>query len=312
MEPSAHPVVIVSGGAAISPFTTPEAACADGSAAGSTDTYLREQLLEAGFVVYTSPANAGPGAVVEDLGFAGFTSPPEVLPAELTVNAVGPIDDGGASLARFLGYLSERYGHQEFNLVAHSMGGLFSRSAMRQLREAGSPLVVRSLTTIGTPWAGGFTADYAAGDLTLADANGDERFEEVLRQFDEETRSLPPDNAGQQVAARYLMGTEGWNQRQAGVLDDLHVTLIGGDVFRGAGRMWPHDGLVTLASALATGVPTEVLPHRTEHVFPDAHSIFLCDLTGLPWERALTWDPEVAALIIDVIDNPGIVPTSVA
>ncbi len=298
-------VVIVSGGSAISPFTTAEAGCADGSAAGSTDTYLRERLLASGFTVYTSPANAGPGPAVEDTGFAGFTGPPQVLASDLTVNSVGSIDDAGASLARFLGHLVELYGHDGFDLVAHSMGGLFSRSAMRQLRETASPVEITSLTTIGTPWAGGFAADYAAGDLGIAEANGDQRFEQVLTEFAREANSLPPGNAGQQVAARYLMGPGGWNERQAGVLDDLTVTLIAGDVFAGSGRIWPHDGLVTRASALAADVPPEVLPHRSGHVFPDAHSIYFCDLTGLPWERALTWDPDVADLVIDTIGDPA-------
>ena len=40
--------VIVSGGGSISPFTTPEAACAVGLAAGNTDTALRAALLDAG------------------------------------------------------------------------------------------------------------------------------------------------------------------------------------------------------------------------------------------------------------------------
>ncbi|PKQ22626.1 MAG: hypothetical protein CVT65_12310 [Actinobacteria bacterium HGW-Actinobacteria-5] len=309
MASSARAVVIVSGGAAISPFTTPDHACGEGMAAGSTDTYLRERLLAAGFTVYTSPANAGPGPAIEDTGFAGFTDPPEVLDADLTVNAVGPIDEAGAHLARFLGHLAERFGHDGFDLVAHSMGGLFSRSAIRQLRSADPAFTVLSLTTIGTPWTGGFTADFTAGDLTLAAADGDQRFEQIMLEFAKETRSLPTPNAGQQVAGRYLTGPGGWNERQAGVLDDFAVTLIAGDAFHGSGPIWPHDGLVTRASALASGVPTEVLPHRSEHVYPDAHSIFLCDLTGLPWERALTWDPDVADLIIDTLQRrPG--PTS--
>ncbi len=56
-----HAVVIVSGGDAVSPFTTPQQACASGLAAGNTDTALRQHLLDAGYVVYTSPAMAGRG-----------------------------------------------------------------------------------------------------------------------------------------------------------------------------------------------------------------------------------------------------------
>ena len=50
-----HAVVIVSGGAAVSPFTTPTQACGSGLAAGNTDTALREALLKAGHQVFTSP-----------------------------------------------------------------------------------------------------------------------------------------------------------------------------------------------------------------------------------------------------------------
>ena len=56
-----HAVVIVSGGAAVSPFTTPTQACGSGLAAGNTDTALREALLKAGHQVFTSPAAAGEG-----------------------------------------------------------------------------------------------------------------------------------------------------------------------------------------------------------------------------------------------------------
>ena len=61
MPNATHAVVIVSGGDAISPFTTPTDGCAAGQAAGSTDTALRDALLGAGIPVFTSPANAGPG-----------------------------------------------------------------------------------------------------------------------------------------------------------------------------------------------------------------------------------------------------------
>ena len=121
MTSSTTAVVLVSGGSALSPFTTPDAGCAHGQAAGSSETFLREGLLAAGFDVFTSPASPN-GVADADPGFAGFSGPPEVLPAEFTVNPVGPIDDAGASVARFLGYLSGRYGYDAFHLVGHSMG----------------------------------------------------------------------------------------------------------------------------------------------------------------------------------------------
>mgnify|MGYP000706350845 CR=1 FL=1 len=92
-------VVIVSGGGAISPFTTPTAGCAVGLSAGSTDTGLREALLGAGLAVWTSPANVGRGPVTNDPEANGFDEAPEQLPASLTVNAAGTIDTAGEHLA---------------------------------------------------------------------------------------------------------------------------------------------------------------------------------------------------------------------
>ena len=304
MTSSTTAVVLVSGGSALSPFTTPDAGCAHGQAAGSSETFLREGLLAAGFDVFTSPASPN-GVADADPGFAGFSGPPEVLPAEFTVNPVGPIDDAGASVARFLGYLSGRYGYDAFHLVGHSMGGLFSRAALRLLGDVGSPVRMLSLTTIGTPWTGAFAADHRVGDLTRADIGGDERVETLLAGLDEEASGLPKDNAADQVAYRYLAGPAGWNERQAGVLDDLEVTLVAGDVLTWSAtagrRVSPNDGLVATASALAEGVSTAVLPRRVTHTFPDAHSVFFCDLLGLPWERALTWDPQVLEVVVEAI-----------
>jgi pimeloyl-ACP methyl ester carboxylesterase len=295
-------VVIVSGGSAISPFTTPEAGCAEGQAAGSSDTFLRAGLLAAGFDVFTCPASPD-GVADADPGFAGFSGPPEVLPAELTVDPLGSIDDAGASVARFLGYLRERYGYDAFHLVGHSMGGLFTRAALRVLAEDRSPLRVRSLTTIGTPWTGAFPADHRLGDLTRDAIGGDDQVETVLAGFADEASGLPKDSAADQVTYRYLAGPDGWNERQAGVLDDLEVTLVAGDAltWSASQRVSPNDGLVAAASALGDEVPATVLPRRVTHTFPDAHSVYFCDLLGLPWDRALTWDPDVLDVVIEAI-----------
>jgi pimeloyl-ACP methyl ester carboxylesterase len=306
MTSPAAAVVIVSGGSAISPFTTPEAGCAVGQAAGSSDTFLRAGLLAAGFDVFTSPASPD-GVADADPGFAGFSGPPEVLPPELTVNPVGSLDDAGGSLARYLAYLSRRYGYGAFHLVAHSMGGLFSRAALRILATDGSALKVRSLITLGTPWTGAFAADHRLGDLARDAIGGDERVEALLAGLAEEASGLPQDNAADQVTRRYLAGPAGWNERQAGVLDHLEVTLVAGDLLSwpaAAGRqVSPNDGLVATASALAEEVSAAVLPRRVTRTFPDAHSVFFCNLLGIPWERALTWDPDVLGVVIEAIQR---------
>ncbi|MFZ1176181.1 MAG: hypothetical protein WAO15_07945, partial [Mycobacterium sp.] len=97
-----HAVVIVSGGDATSPFTAPDQGCATGLAAGNTDTAIREYLLKQGYKVFTSPAMAGRGQIVDQTGFGPFGVCPITLPENMTVNSTGSIDTAGEHLARFL------------------------------------------------------------------------------------------------------------------------------------------------------------------------------------------------------------------
>ena len=301
-----HAVVIVSGGAAVSPFTTPTQACGSGLAAGNTDTALRESLLKAGHQVFTSPAAAGEGEVAQDTGWGGFAQAPLVLPASMTVNAVGDIDAAGASLLRFWLHLQEVYGVTTLDLVGHSMGGLFSRAAIRLAKEQGAALTFRSLTTIGTPWTGAFSADYAAGEVPLADCQGDPVCEASMTKF-AQVVTESSQGAGQEVTAGYLGGPDGWNERQANALDGIPVVLLGGDYFSQAGvsEVWPNDGLVALGSALAADVSSTVLSSRVTRTFPDVHSIYFTHLLELPMERGLTWDPDVLDAALYSVANPG-------
>ena len=298
-------VVIVSGGGAISPYTTPTAGCAVGLSAGSTDTGLREALLAAGLPVYTSPANVGRRPVSADPEPNGFDAAPETLPADLTVNSAGPIDTAGRHLAAFFAFLAEREGLDTVDVVAHSMGGLFTRAAMRELRDAGHSLRFASLVTLGTPWQGSFVAEVANGLLDVAVAAGDPRTERIIDDF----RVLLGDiseGAGRQVVSQYLAGPEGWNERQGDVLRDTPVTLVAGDWFRADGgdpTAWPHDGLVQWSSAMAHGVSPHVLTPVATHTFPDVHSIFFADQFALPWHRALTWNPDVFDVVIGAIGD---------
>lgn len=293
-----HAVVLVSGGGAVTPFTTPDAGAATGLAAGNTMTALREHLLGAGHTVFTAPAGIGVGAVTEDTGWQGFADVPLALPADVTVNAVGTIDDAGLSLARFLRWLADEHDATEIDLVGHSMGGLFSRAALRELGTGTGPRVGR-LITLGTPWTGGLLGDVMAGDITAADAAGDTSTEHILAQSLDYARAVSQ-GAAEEVSERFLAGDSGWNSRQRGVLDGIPVTLIAGRFFAAASEpalLWPHDGLVALRSARADLVDTTVLPERTVHEFDDVHSIFFADTFGLDWSRALTWDPAVLAVV---------------
>jgi hypothetical protein len=145
--------------------------------------------------------------------------------------------------------------------------------------------------------------DYTIGDVDLSAAVGDAFLERVLTEFQVRAASLPV-GAAQQVTGRYLTGDAGWNAFQAGVLDDIPVTLIGGSYFTadgGAAKYWPHDGLVSVASAHAVDVPAAVLPNRTTFTFHRTHSIFISDAVGAEWDTAMTWDTEVLDVVADAI-----------
>lgn len=288
-------VVLVSGGAAVTPYTDPERAAASGLAAGNTMTALRTHFLDRGIRVFTAPARIGAGEVREDAGWQGFSEVPVVLPAEVTINAVGRVDDAGVALAGFLRWMAAEHELGSVSLVGHSMGGLFSRAAIREMSGDG-PRVDR-LVTLGTPWDGSVLGDFLDGEISEADAKGDpatlQIFAEVRPYADANSQG-----AAAEVSRRFLRG---WNDAQAGVLDGIPVTAIGAGYFAAATeprQLWPHDGLVSLASGRADEVPSAVLPRVERHSFPDhVHSIFFADAFGLPWERALTWDPAVFAVV---------------
>ena len=293
-----HAVVLVSGGAAVTPFTTPDAAATHGLAAGNTMTALRERLLGGGHTVFTAPARVGPGEVSEDTGWQGFSAVPEVLSADVTMNAVGRIDDAGVALARFLMLLQERHDVDSVDLVGHSMGGLFSRAAIREIRHGDGP-VPRRLVTLGTPWTGALLGDVTDGALSPADAGDDEGTRHILERSVDYARANSQ-GAAEEVSERYLAGEDGWNRRQRGVLDGIPVTLVVGTHFSAHAEpesLWPHDGLVSRRSARADLVDAAVLPDRVVHEFLDVHSIFFADAFGLDWARALTWDPDVVEVV---------------
>ncbi|WP_349271434.1 lipase family alpha/beta hydrolase [Mycolicibacterium parafortuitum] len=306
-QPAGRAVVVVSGGNATSPFTTPEQSCGSGLAAGNTDTALRRDLLDHGYRVFTSPAMAGRGPVVDQDGFGAFGDCPVTLPENMTVNSTGSIDTAGEHLARFLTYLRDTHGVTDIDVVGHSMGGLYSRAAFRVLQSLGSPLRIRSLTTIGTPWQGSYLSDYANGITPKSDCLGDRFCEVAMDGMQAEVTRLVS-GSGREVNQAYLMGPDGWNEYQAGVLDGIPVTLIAGDRFTApaAGAnpaVWPNDGIVAATSALAVDVSDRVLPHRQCFTFDDTHSIYVSNEAGLPWETGLTWDPRVHDVVRDAIER---------
>jgi pimeloyl-ACP methyl ester carboxylesterase len=305
-RPSGAAVVVVSGGDAVSPFTTRDQACATGLAAGNTDTAIREYLLGKGYTVYTSPAMNGRGQVVDQQGFGAFGVCPVTLPENMTVNSTGSIDTAGEHLARFINWLHDEKGVTEVDFVGHSMGGLYSRAAIRVLATTDSKVKIRSLTTVGTPWQGSYLSDYANDLVQLSDCRGDKLCEGAMKDFKARVLQLMS-GSGREVNKNFLAGKGGWNEFQSGVLGQIPVVLIAGKKFTVPGPvnpgMWPNDGLVAEESALAKTVSDPVLPHRRCYVFDDTHSIFVSNAAGLEWKTALTWDPQVFEVLHQAIED---------
>ncbi len=299
-RPAGAAVVVVSGGNATSPFTTNDQACATGLAAGNTNTAIREYLLGKGYTVYTSPAMAGRGQVTDQQGFGAFGACPVTLPDNMTVDSTGSIDTAGERLARFVNWLHSDKGVTDVDFVAHSMGGLYSRAAIRVLATTNSPVKIRSLTTIGTPWQGSYLSDYANDLIPITECKGDTFCESGMKDFRPVVLQLMS-GSGREVNKAFLMGRSGWNEFQSGVLNQIPVVLIAGKKFNLPGpanpAVWPNDGLVAEESALAKGISDPVLPHRRCYTFDDTHSIFVSDQAGLEWKTALTWDPAVFEVV---------------
>ena len=303
-------VVIVSGGGAISPFTTPDQACSDENGflpAGNTDSALREYLLERGKQVYTAPAMVPWGTVADPdpKSFAPFKDCPIVLPESMTIMSAGDIDESGEKLARFIGYLHSEYGITDVDLVGHSNGGLYSRAATRILKQTDAPVTVRSLTMIGTPNNGSVPGSYTWGEFSKADCRGN-KFCETFNDSWLNYAAQSDLGLNREDTMRYLDGPPGWNPAQAGYLEGIPVTLLAGTYFSADGgdaRMWPYDGITSRYSAWAEGVSDEVIPWRTCWQGPLTHSIFVSNAAGLPWDTALTWNSEALARVNQALDE---------
>lgn len=303
-------MVIVSGGATSSPFTTPSQACQDGNgylAAGNTDTVMRSFMLSAGKQVYTAPVMDDWGAVNEptDDRPGPFRDCPIVLPESMTILSTGDINAGGERLARFLKYLQSDYGVTDVDLVGHSNGGLWSRAAIKVLRDTDSPIQVRSLTTIGTPHSGSVPGRYTVGEINLETCAGNAYCEEALQAWIGFAETLDK-GLNRLDTEKYLSGPDGWNVAQGDALDGIPVTLLAGTYFQnplGDPTVWPYDGTSARYSAWAVSVPDSVIPWRTCWEAPLVHTIYQSVQLQLPWDTALTDNLDAVARVNQAIDD---------
>jgi hypothetical protein len=163
------------------------------------------------------------------------------------------------------------------------------------------------LTTIGTPWQGSYLANFVDGSVPLTDCLGDQFCESQMRGYARDVAAVHVSGSARELAQSFLMGAKGWNSLQAGVLDRIPVTLIGGNRFTHPGvadpAVWPNDGIVQLRSALALDIDIATLPHRRCRIVDDTHSGYVSMIANFPRDTALTWDPRVLDAVNAAIDS---------
>ncbi|MFZ0385276.1 MAG: alpha/beta hydrolase [Solirubrobacteraceae bacterium] len=301
-------VVLVSGFDTATPFTVPLAACA--AQAGPTwgaATGPAASLRASGEPVFTAPvANAGgsPGPPCTASGGA-------VPPAADVLDSNGEVDANGAALMHFLQFLSSNYGVTSVSLVGHSDGGLWSRSAITQLRAAEVGPTVQSLTTLGTPHTGSFGADLAElvvdGRCDATDPTEQLVCQALLSVVQGLATDLGPTTL-RELTSSFM---EGWNPQQtigcpvsvaAGTF--VNVPYIGSLLPR---YYNPSDGIVGQASALGEAstsldgqtIPGSGIPQILQSgSFPVVHT---GSLSFLGTDNTLTNDAAVGAAVVKAV-----------
>jgi triacylglycerol lipase len=252
---ASNAVVLVSGFTTSTPFTTSAPSCT-GKEGSTWGINVAPALKAAGVTVFTAPEADGKNAPAPCVG-SGQAAPP----SSATIDTGGDVDANGLALASFLAFLRDKYGVTTVQLVGHSDGGIWSRSAITQSSAYSAGLDVQSLTTLGTPHTGSFAADLieAMNGATCDFSNEIEQticdgFEDVLDVMQTE---LGP-TAITELTNTYMAT---WNPRQT--MGSCAVTTIAGDYVNVPYIGWllpsyynRSDGVVGLSSALAQGSST--------------------------------------------------------
>lgn len=301
-------VVLVSGFDTATPFSVPAASCA--ARAGPTwgaPTGPAASLRATGEAVFTAPvANAG-----------GSPGPPcteprgAVPPSADVIDSNGDVNVNGGALMHFLQFLDANYGVTSVSLVGHSDGGLWSRSAISQMRAANVGPVVQSLTTLGTPHTGSFGADLAEyvvdGRCEASNPTVQAVCEALLSVIKRLIADLGP-TATRELSSSFLAS---WNPQQT---IGCPVSVAAGTYVKVPYIGWllpkyynPNDGIVGQASALGqastsldgTPIPGPGIPHVVSiGSFPVIHS---SSLSFLGTTDALTNDAAIGAAVVRAV-----------
>lgn len=296
-------MVLVSGTGSVTPFTTPTEACTKDFSAGSTYAYLRDALVDEGFAVYTAPVMAAKTPVPTELAEAQggpFAGCPEQLPLEVTIDSIESPELGGQALAAFLAYLNTEYGITQVDLVAHSLGGIFTRNGIAELQMAGTPVKVRSFTTLGSPWEPVMPAVPPYKPKQACDGLA------ICMAFVKQLMVMP--SVKEIVDSFQPEAFNPWSQSLAGSLDDIPVTLVAGTYYtkpQGRADKWPNDGIVQFSAATARSVSDAVLPIRACFVEPGVHSGWVAERVGEDASLGINWNETTTQIIATTIRNAG-------
>ncbi|HST38695.1 MAG TPA: hypothetical protein VLK58_04265 [Conexibacter sp.] len=309
-------VVFVSGFTTTTPFTSSAPQCAGQEGpTWSAPTGAPALLRAAGYAVFTAP-----------IGNHGETAAPCVAPGQpvpsssATIDSNGDVDANGQALLTFLSFLRTSYGITSVQLVGHSDGGLWSRSAFTQYPTATAPTpTVRSLTTLGTPHTGSFAADlaeYVHGGQCDTTGIEQEICQLLLPVLDDLIANLG-DDAVKELSSSYLAG---WNRQQSigcpvTVVAGTYVSLPSWIGWAVPSYYFPDDGVVGEASGLNESswsltvqrIPAAPFQTVDGGAYPVVHSGTLSSLLGTP--NTLTNYAAIATAVqASIASPPGSAP----
>ena len=296
-------VVLVSGVASVTPFTTPTQACKSGTTSGSTWSYIRDYLVNKGLKVFTAPAMTGNVPVPATLTAAQggpFGDCPQQPGLDVTINSFNSPIVSGHNLAAFITSLHDNYGVTQVDLVGHSLGGPDTRNAINYLQAAKSPVTITSLTTLGSPWEPAMLAVPPYNPSVACD--GLAICEQVVTGLMEIPDVRPIVDFFQPAAFA------AWTAAQTGVLDKIPVTLVAGTYFtklNGNPAQWPNDGMIQFDATAARNISDAVLPQRACFTQATTHSAFIAEAIGAPASQGITWNEESALVVYNSVTTAG-------